>query len=328
MGEVWGGQGYEGREHSIINSGPIPRLFKIPPAVTAIYGKHLHRDGMIAPCEVLNVNSLRSWYESYKKKMPTGAILIQSTSDHSWPYPAYLCQKSVWSFIDLFFFMPDIPMTFMGEVDGHIYRCRTMSRFQTQLGKSNSKTRNPLDSKEDLVNMVTNLTEGVVLESGRLKEGRALNEKDDIKEFWLAEETGSKMIGSQYGYDLKQINMHYEHRRKLRNNLEALRIGKFVPLMVEYSEGIHSHVLSFARVTKMELVIVAINFNESDVELSINMKNLKYIFDEWDQKALVNHGVVKICSHSNGNYEDYYTMYEFLYGRIDTKLQVIILWGS
>lgn len=99
--------------------------------------------------------------------MPTGAILIQSTSDHSWPYPAYLCQKSVWSFIDLFFFMPDIPMTFMGEIDGHIYRCRTMSRFQTQLGKSNSKTRNPLDSKEDLVNMVTSLTEGVVLESGR-----------------------------------------------------------------------------------------------------------------------------------------------------------------
>lgn len=103
-----------------------------------------------------------------------------------------------------------------------------------------------------------------------LKEGRALNEKDDIKEFWLAEETGGKMIGSQYGYDLKQINMRYEHRRKLRNNLEALRVGKFVPLMVEYSEGIHSHVLSFARMTKMELVIVAINFNESDVELSIN----------------------------------------------------------
>lgn len=72
------------------------------------------------------------------------------------------------------------------------------------------------------------------------------------------------------------------------------------------------------------------NFNRKKMLLwkRVNMKNLKYIFDEWDQKALVNHGVVKICSHSNGNYEDYYTMYEFLYGRIDTKLQVIFLWGS
>jgi hypothetical protein len=38
------------------------------------------------------------------------------------PYPAYLYGKGTWAAIDILFFMPDIPITFMGELNGEVYR--------------------------------------------------------------------------------------------------------------------------------------------------------------------------------------------------------------
>lgn len=131
VGECPGGQGYENREISLMRSGIIPRLYKIPPAVSAIYGQHLHRDGNISSCEKLSINSLRSWYEGARKLWPSGAIVIQSSTSHVWPYPAFLFKKGAWSYIDLLFFLPDIPITFMAEMDGHGFRCRTLRYFQT-----------------------------------------------------------------------------------------------------------------------------------------------------------------------------------------------------
>ena len=54
--------------------------------------------------------------------MPEGSIMMQSSTSHQWPYPAYLFGKGAWAAVDILHFLPDIPITFMGEVQGEIKR--------------------------------------------------------------------------------------------------------------------------------------------------------------------------------------------------------------
>ena len=85
-------------------------------------GKKLHRDGRITPCEKQSVLALRQWYDQNTKFMPEGSILLQSSSSHNWPYPAYLYGKKAWAAVDVLYFLPDIPITFMDEVKGDVFR--------------------------------------------------------------------------------------------------------------------------------------------------------------------------------------------------------------
>lgn len=55
-------------------------------------------------------------------QVPEGSILIQSSTAHSWPYPAFLYGKASWAAVDILFLLPDIPITFNSEVTGEIYR--------------------------------------------------------------------------------------------------------------------------------------------------------------------------------------------------------------
>lgn len=67
--------------------------------------------------------------------------MIQSTSSHAWPYPAFIFKKATWAFIDLIFFLPEVPMTFIGEHDGKAYRTKTTSIFFDSL-KRDDKNKN------------------------------------------------------------------------------------------------------------------------------------------------------------------------------------------
>lgn len=63
--------------------------------------------------------------------MPEGSIMMQSSTSHQWPYPAYLFGKGAWAAVDILHFLPDIPITFMGEVQGEIKRLGSaISMFQ------------------------------------------------------------------------------------------------------------------------------------------------------------------------------------------------------
>ena len=55
---------------------------------------------------------------------------MQSSSAHQWPYPAYLYGKGTWAAVDILYFMQDVPITFMGEIDGDVYRIETTKVFQ------------------------------------------------------------------------------------------------------------------------------------------------------------------------------------------------------
>jgi len=82
----------------------------------------LHADGRLEKQEKGNVGVIKNWYEDTRKYLPNGSILMQSSTSHSMPYPAYLYGRGAWAAIDILFFMPDVPITFMGELDGDVYK--------------------------------------------------------------------------------------------------------------------------------------------------------------------------------------------------------------
>lgn len=65
---------------------------------------------------------MKKWHEDSHRWLPEGSILMQSSTSHSWPYPAYLYGKGTWAAVDILYFMPDIPITFMGETIGDVLK--------------------------------------------------------------------------------------------------------------------------------------------------------------------------------------------------------------
>ena len=122
IGECWGGFMFEHRQIILSRSGVIPRLYKLPVAVSSLFGQKLHKDGRIEPCEKESVVAIKRWYDETRRFLPEGTILLQSSTAHSLPYPAYLYGQGAWAAIDILFFMPDVPITFMGELDGDIFK--------------------------------------------------------------------------------------------------------------------------------------------------------------------------------------------------------------
>lgn len=47
IGECWGGYMFEHRQIILARSGVIPRLYKLPIAISSLFGKKLHKDGQI-----------------------------------------------------------------------------------------------------------------------------------------------------------------------------------------------------------------------------------------------------------------------------------------
>ena len=41
--------------------------------------------------------------------------------------------KGSWAAVDILYFMPDVPITFMGEIDGEVYRIETTKVFQHEM---------------------------------------------------------------------------------------------------------------------------------------------------------------------------------------------------
>lgn len=48
--------------------------------------------------------------------------MLQSSTSHIWPYPAYIYKKGTWAATDILYFSPDIPITFMNELKGEVFR--------------------------------------------------------------------------------------------------------------------------------------------------------------------------------------------------------------
>ena len=92
-----------------------------------------------------NITTLRKYLEQTSKEYPRGSIIVQSTTYHSWPYPALIFKRGTWAAIDLFFTLTSVPMTFLGEQEGHVFREKTTHYFsyenKTPISKENKMPR-------------------------------------------------------------------------------------------------------------------------------------------------------------------------------------------
>ena len=140
---------FEHRQIILARSGVIPRLYKMPQTICSILGKKLSREGRLVDCERKDISTLKKWYEDSRFCMPEGFIQLQSSTAHQWPYPALMYGQAAWAAVDLLYFMPDIPITFMDETKGERYRLETLVSYQaekkevktTGLKRTNSQLR-------------------------------------------------------------------------------------------------------------------------------------------------------------------------------------------
>lgn len=73
----------------------------------------------------------------------------------------------------------------------------------------------------------------------------------------------------------------------MRQTKEVLQNGRLIPLSAEHDLGWHTHVLAFARYNNKQLAIIAINFNDSPVHVYLNLKNLKFLFKNYETSDMI-----------------------------------------
>jgi hypothetical protein len=55
---------------AIIRSGPIPRMFKLPKALSQVVGLQLSNSGDLTAAHPKNINNLKKWYDEVLKSLP------------------------------------------------------------------------------------------------------------------------------------------------------------------------------------------------------------------------------------------------------------------
>ena len=322
LGECLGGSSLENRQGILARSGIIPRLFKLPVALATIFGKRLLRSGQVIGCKPETVATIKSWYESNRKFTPEGSYLIQSSTSHIWPYPGLLYGSGAWNAVDVLFFMPDIPMTFMGEIKGDVYRKSVTSIYQAKsLPRSNirrpkSQLHLAMEEQDEPMQEKKEVSE-TKKEEKKLVRVRSMVSLSSLSSSAETKKKEDSHLEVQPGFDLKKINLHYEHRRKLRSNKPVLRFGQMIMLDAKHSEGIHPYILAFARFSPSETAIIATNFTDRNVSFYIDLRNLLPIM----QKGYPPNIVVLYSDWLTDGDKDYYFLNELAHEKIPMALK-------
>jgi len=51
-------------------------MYKLPQAISSVFGKKLHKDGRVTECPKEDVLALKKWYENSRQFLPEGTILM------------------------------------------------------------------------------------------------------------------------------------------------------------------------------------------------------------------------------------------------------------
>ena len=308
FGECWLKDKSSKRHIVLSKSGVIPRMYTLPMILSEILGKKIQRDGKIEKTRPKDVSILKAWYDENYKGLPEGALLIQSSSGQIWPYPALLYGRGNWAAVDLLFALPDIPMTFMNEIDGEAYRVKVVNVYEAKdKGPTGSSTTNLLTSKKrskSLMRLIESKQqeqrekEKTAESSPTTSQGSTSNLGDFLPSYNLSETISSLIqlsgidvkqakeidnkqkqlvneLGPQQGFDLNKIKYHYDYRRKMRYTHESLRRGRLVHLdALDHNKKVHPGIFCFARETPEETGIFAINFTDQPVSFEMDLTNL------------------------------------------------------
>ena len=346
IGECWQNEKFSQRHINLTKSGVIPRLYTLPIVLCEVLGKKIQHDGRIDQVPPSDITIIKEWYDENYKDLPKGAILIQSSCGQVWPYPALLYGRGNWSAVDLLFSLPEIPMTFMDEIDGEAFRVQITSVYEHK----DIKTSNDNNMSGKLKTRSKSLLKLIESKEQEKKEreqeenkkpisrtSSLLNFQDYIPQYNLSESITSlinlsgialshskemdnkqmnliKSLGPEQGFDLTKIHYHYDHHRKMRNNHICLRKGKLIYLRALDNKGQrHPGVLAFARQTKEETGIFAINFREHESNFLLDLKPL--LGDDINFDTICN-----IQNWDNNGKDEYYFLRELTQGRITRKI--------
>jgi len=70
IGECWGGFMFEHRQIILARSGIIPRLYKLPMAISSLFGKKLLKDGRVEAQPKDSVIAIKKWHDESKRFLP------------------------------------------------------------------------------------------------------------------------------------------------------------------------------------------------------------------------------------------------------------------
>jgi starch synthase len=90
-----------------------------------------------------------------------------------------------------------------------------------------------------------------------------------------------------------------------------------VSLSAEHMYGWHTHVLAFARYSKEEIAIIAINFNDGEIDMFMNLRNLRYYFPNSERSNIV----VKLRNWSYPELENEETSYFYIGNFLTSRLE-------
>jgi hypothetical protein len=298
VGECWGGQKFNNRHLMLARSGVVPKMYSLPRALSSVFGRKIHRNGDIELCKPAPVTIIKEYLSDNYRFLPEGSVLIQSSCGQIWPYPALLYGRGNWSAVDLLFSLPDVPMTFMEEINGEAYRVQITNVYQQKeipkvFRSSKSKSSSGLKLFDKRIDSDENSQSNVSFKSSSeistYDELRSIVNSlvtpsgidiKNVKQLQAKQESIVKEVGPEFGFDLNKINYHYNHRRKLRSMHECLRRGELIFLNVQDSNHEpHPHVLAFARHCPEETGIIAINLSSNVSAFKLDLKALLPLFE-------------------------------------------------
>lgn len=146
VGECFTNDRGDDRQCVLARSGVVPQLQDMPIPLAKVFGQQINdEDSSVTPCEASSVQEIINWFDSAHNDLPEGAVVIQSSCSHLSPLPGLLYARGAWPAVDLLFFLPDIPSTFSGEMEGHCFRLDITNVFTAttkQNGGKQEGTRN------------------------------------------------------------------------------------------------------------------------------------------------------------------------------------------
>ena len=346
IGECWQNEKFSQRHINLTKSGIIPRLYTLPIVLCEVLGKKIQHDGKIDQVPPSDITIIKDWYNENYNDLPQGSLLIQSSCGQVWPYPALLYGRGNWSAVDLLFSLPEIPMTFMDEIDGEAFRVQITSVYESKDNKSSNDNNSSGRIKTRSKSLLKLIESKEQEKKEREQEGNKkpisrtssfANFQDYIPQYNLNESITSlinlsgialsqsrdmenkqmnliKSLGPEQGFDLTKIHFHYDHHRKMRNKHICLRQGKIIYLKALDNKGqTHPGVLAFARQTKEETGIFAINFREHESNFLLDLKPLVGDDSNFDT-------ICSIQNWDNNDKNEYYFLRELTQGRNKRKI--------
>ena len=299
------------RHINLVKSGIIPRMISLPMIINELYGNQIQNDGSVIQKSPKNVKILENYFKEIYNGLPEGSILVQNSFNIS--FLSNINETALPSIIELLFFLPDIPITFMNE-ENDIFKLTYIYKNIDDNNKNNIPTK----FNNNLLKIIKEIEK---------------EEKDSEDKTKQDENILYKLIGEYFPLliklkknheiflDINKINDHYNKLRKLRLNHESIKYGKMLHLKTSDEEGTPlKGVLAFARQTNNEIGIFIINFRKEESNFFLDLSplfgknvnsNTIICIKEWDKEEKGNYYLFEDLIHDyfNNNIGGYQSLY-------------------